>query len=364
MSRVKLRVEFKGTKELEKRWSQKWSFPLSDNQEFHITERLLRVQNLDGDGKTLVVLRLKDEFLFMEVREANDLIHLNGKAVKLAKVSKGDRMMIGEQFLIEVTQAPSGSVSLVTENPLLQEATRLATRDAVASKIIQESEPTLTLQPNLLAQQTAPASLQPILRTTAPQQTLSEEEPTTEVNRESLAANAAISNSVDSAEHSSMSVSSESPASAATPVAAAPEVHTYEKQEEPVAVSSDSKAQQGRGFEKLKMHFASFKLNPRPWILTASALGVVGICGFLYSQKNSGTTNQVSANNQPAAPVVNAPESQTVVAPITQAVPMEAVAAPLAVSDGRKPASEPLLPLDEGISIDSIRAKLDQAKLR
>lgn len=144
---VRLRALAKGPASKKPLWKEKWSVSLSGNEEFHITDRLLKLSNA-SDSKTLYVLKVIENELSWEQVDTSTDVEVNGEMIKMGRLKMGDRFVIraeaGKSFDIEVVEAPvvEEAGPVVKAHDSSEEKTVL---DIPPLSTMPDSEPTLTI---------------------------------------------------------------------------------------------------------------------------------------------------------------------------------------------------------------------------
>ena len=105
MTQEKTRLKFRVSAS-EPSWTEKWGVGLFPNEEFHVTDQLLKLPFQERAPKTVCIFSLVDGVLAFRLADEDRQAQVNGAERKDALVTSGDRIKIGDTLTIEIALAP------------------------------------------------------------------------------------------------------------------------------------------------------------------------------------------------------------------------------------------------------------------
>ncbi len=97
----------------EPKWTEKWGVSLTSGEEFHVTEKLLKLPFQETPPKTVCTFSIDQGSLRFQHLDTDRKVTHNGKPEKECRPNVGDKLLIGETIQVEVLAAPIAK-SLVT----------------------------------------------------------------------------------------------------------------------------------------------------------------------------------------------------------------------------------------------------------
>lgn len=108
----KVRLKFRVASLGETKWTEKWGVSLTAGEEFHVTDKLLKLPFLENPPKTVCIFSVDGGALRFQQLDTDRAVTLNGQPEKDCSPRLGDKIQIGETISIEVLLAPTPKISV------------------------------------------------------------------------------------------------------------------------------------------------------------------------------------------------------------------------------------------------------------
>jgi len=126
----------------EPKWTEKWGVNLTASEEFHVTDRLLKLPFLENAPKTVCKFSVEQGVLHFHQVDLDRLATLNGSPTRESRPKVGDQIRIGGTIQIEVVLAPVPEPKTTTLSATPINAPTFASLDTIPE--IKTDGPTLT----------------------------------------------------------------------------------------------------------------------------------------------------------------------------------------------------------------------------
>lgn len=137
----KIRLKFRVSSLTEPKWTEKWGVSLTASEEFHVTDRLLKLPFQENAPKTVCRFSVEQGILQFHQVDLDRLMTLNGMPTKDSHPKIGDQIRIGGTIQIEVVLAPAKEIQ-TTSFPATPVTSTFSNLDTIPE--IKSDGPTLT----------------------------------------------------------------------------------------------------------------------------------------------------------------------------------------------------------------------------
>lgn len=157
MAAEKVRLKFRVSSTKEPKWTEKWGVNLTAGEEFHVTDKLLKLPFQETPPKTVCTFSVDRGALLFQHLDLDRLATRNGTPENECNPSVGDKILIGGTILVEVLVAPLVRASAradespgpqVREIPEMKDLDRKPTADGPTLTLTDTTASTLPILSN------------------------------------------------------------------------------------------------------------------------------------------------------------------------------------------------------------------------
>lgn len=139
------RLKFRVSSVIEPKWSEKWGVSLSPGEEFHVTDKLLKLPFQENPPKTVCTFSITAGGLSFQHLDLDRVVTLNGVAKRECMPKVGDKIKIGETIVLEIVTAPIAKSLVKAEDQEGPSISETIGREEPTNPAIATEGPTLTM---------------------------------------------------------------------------------------------------------------------------------------------------------------------------------------------------------------------------
>ncbi len=107
----KVRLKFRVSSTKDPKWTEKWGVSLTTGEEFHVTDKLLKLPFQENPPKTVCTFSVDAGSVLFQHLDRDRIVTRNGTPESACSPRVGDKILIGETILLEVLVAPTAKAS-------------------------------------------------------------------------------------------------------------------------------------------------------------------------------------------------------------------------------------------------------------